>query len=136
MSAIAPITINDGAATPLAHTFNPFQSSPDARYREASTGVALIGQGQLWITVKGDAKSQLNKVTLTLDLPALETATAQNASGYTAGPKVAYDNKVVATFFLPSRGTMQQRKDLRVLFMNALANAQIVDSIDNLALPY
>lgn len=135
MSAIASITINDGAATPVAHTFNPITSVPPV-YRENQASLPVVGQGVLRILSTADAGSGLSKVRLVLELPALETATAQNSAGYTAAPKVAYTHKVDATIFLPSRGTAQQRKDLRTLFMNALSNAQIVDAVDNLAAPY
>lgn len=136
MSAIAPIVINDGAATPVAHTFNPFQSVPQANYRENQTGLALVGQGSIAIISSTDLGNGLSKVRVVLSLPALETITAQNAQGYTAAPKVAYTNKCDATFILPNRGTAGQRKDLRVLFGNLLANAQVIDVIENLAQPY
>ena len=135
MSAIGQISINDGASTPVTHVFHPISTFPPL-YRENQSGLALVGQGVIQVQTTGDSGSGLNKVRVVLALPALETVSAQNAQGYTAAPKVAYTNKVDATFILPNRGTAQQRKDLRVLMMNALANAQIVDSIDNLAPPY
>jgi hypothetical protein len=134
MSAIAPITVNDGQATPAAHTFNPVTSAPPV-YREAQAGLPINGQGLLNIIVS-PAQKGLQKVRIVLSAPALETATAANAQGYTAAPKVAYTNKVDATFILPERGTSAQRKDLRKLFLNLLDNAQVVDTIDNLQQPY
>lgn len=136
MSAISAIVINDGQTTPVAHTFNPVQSNPNALYRENQAGLALIGQPWITCVVKPDSGNGLNKVVITLDLPALETVTGQNASGYTAAPKVAYENKFVGTFFLPSRGTSAQRKDLRVLLANLLANSQVVAVLENLEVPY
>lgn len=136
MSAIAAIVINDGAATPVAHTFNPVASSPDALYRENISGLALTGQGTLKLAVVGDKGNGLNKVRLTIDLPALEVVTGQNSLGYSAAPKVAYSDKVNVDFILPSRATSQQRKDLRVLLINALANAQVIDAVENLNVPY
>lgn len=137
MSAIAAIVINDGQATPVAHTFNPVASSPDALYREAQSGLALIGQGRIGTSTKltknGDG---VNRVTVKLELPALETITAQNAQGYTAAPKVAYTNTVIVSFLLPGRGTAAQRKDLRVLLGNLLANAQVIDLVENLNVQY
>ncbi len=137
MSAIAAIVINDGQATPVAHTFNPIVSGPDQLYRESQSGLALVGQGRVTMSEKlipnGDG---VNRVTLRLELPALETVTAQNAQGYTAAPKVAYTNTVIVQFLLPGRGTAAQRKDLRVLTANLLANAQVVDLVENLATPY
>lgn len=135
MSAIQPIVINDGAATPVAHTFTPVTSVPPF-YRESQSALALVGQGTIELTSKAESGNGMTKVRLVLALPALEAITGSNGAGYTAQPKVAYTNKVDATFFLPNRGSMQQRKDLRVLLMNALANAQVIDAIDNVSQPY
>lgn len=132
MTAIAAITINDGAATPVAHTFYPVSSSPDASYRENISGLALVGQGTIKAAIKQDNGNGLNKVRLTIDLPALEVVSGVNSLGYSAAPKVAYSDKVNVDFILPSRGTGQQRKDLRVLLTNLLANAQVIDMIENL----
>lgn len=137
MSAIAAIVINDGQATPVAHTFNPVTAAPDQFYREAQSGLALVGQGRITVTEKlGQSAEGISKVRIKLELPALETITAQNAQGYTAAPRVAYTTTMVVDCFLPNRGTAAQRKDLRVLMANLLANAQIIDLIENLNTPY
>lgn len=134
MSQIGNIVINDGKATPVAHTFNPVQSSPIAIYREALSTLPLIGNAV--IELRPSMQGDLNKVKIVLAVPVLETQTGANAQGYTAAPKVAYVNKVNMEFFLPSRGTGDQRKDLRVLASNLLKDAQIVDLIDNINVPY
>lgn len=133
MSAIANIAIQDGQGTPVTHTFFPLRSGDKSTWRENQTGLALIGQGVVDMMVK---QGPLNKIRLVLELPALETATGANAAGYTAAPKVAYSNKVVVELFLPSRGTAAQRKDLRILASNLLKDATILDSIENLNVPY
>lgn len=134
MSVINAIAINDGKATPVAHTFNPVQSSPDALYRENLSSLPLIGQGTVILRTR--AVGDLNRVKLTLQLPVLETATGANAQGYTAAPKVAYHSTVNVEFILPSRGTAEQRKDLRVMLSNLLLNSQVVDNVDNLNIPF
>lgn len=136
MSAIANIAILDGQGTPATHTFYPVQSDPQANYRENIASLALVGQGTVAISMLSRASDSLQKVRVVLELPALETVTAQNSAGYTASPKVAYSNKVTMDLFLPARGTAAQRKDLRVLASNLLLNAQVVDAIDNLNRPY
>lgn len=136
MSAIAAIAILDGQATPITHTFQPIGTSPSPSWRESQAGLALIGQPWITVSVKLDSGSGLNKVRVVLCLPALETATGANSSGYTAAPKSAYENKCIEDFILPSRGTAAQRKDLRVLKMNLLANVQIIDLIENLVSPF
>lgn len=135
MAIIAAIVVNDGASTPAPHTFNPVATSPKAMYREGISNLPLVGQGQVMIGT-GVPGAAVQRVKLTLALPALETATGANSDGYTAAPKVAYTNTVQVEFLLPSRGTAQQRKDLRVMLSNLLLNAQVVDSVDNLNAPY
>ena len=135
MAQIADIVISDGAATPVAHIFTPVATSPKAIYREGISNLPLVGQGQAMIG-GGVPGAALQRVKLTLALPALETATGANADGYTAAPKVAYTNTVQVEFLLPSRGTAQQRQDLRVMLSNMLLDTQVIDSVDNLNVPY
>lgn len=134
MALIAPIVINDGAATPVAHTFNPVSVNP-AQYREALANVPTVGQGMIGIKI-GASNGAVQRVTLTLALPALEVPAGGTTAGYVAAPKAAYTNTVKAEFILPIRGTAAQRKDLRVLLLNLLANAQVIDAVDNMNVPY
>lgn len=136
MSQIAPIVIADGKSTPVNHTFGPVVSSPNAMYRESISTLPVTGQGIVDITLKSQPMAAMQTVRIKLILPALETVSGQNASGYTAAPKVAYSNEVYLEFKLPSRGTVDQRKDLRVLASNLLKDAQIIDVVDNLNPPY
>ena len=135
MSAIAAITIADGKATPVNHVYNPILSGLTSQYRTADGSLPLVGQEVISIRQKV-VNPQVQSVTVALDLPALETATGANSSGYTASPKVAYTNRVTCTFMLPNRGTAAQRTDLRTLLKNLLSNAQVVDFIDNLQPAY
>lgn len=135
MSAIATITIADGKATPENHVFNPIRSGERSLYRTAISTLPLIGQESISATIR-DVNANLKVVTLVLSLPALETATAANSEGYTAAPKVAYENKVKLEFFAPNRGLPSQRTDLRVLTRNLLSAQSVIDLIDNLTPAY
>lgn len=130
MASIANIVIADGKATPLNHTYVPIQDGPESILRTQDSTLPLIGQEVIKVKV-GAVNVNVNKTELSIDLPALETATAANSSGYTAAPKVAYTNRVVVSFMLPTRGTAGQRTDLRVLLKNLLTNAIVIDAIDN-----
>lgn len=132
MSAIGNIVINDGATTPVAHTFYPVNvAGSEANWRENQASLPLVGQGTLQGTVR-EMKSGIAQVHIALATPALEQITGNNSAGYTAAPKVAYTPLVGITFNFDKRTTSQQRKDLRLLIRNALDNAIIVDMIDNL----
>lgn len=133
MSAIANIVLPDGAGTPVNHTFYPLRSGEQSFWRENQSGLALVGQGIVSMSVK---QGPLNKVRLVVDLPSLETATGANSAGYTAAPKVAYNDKMIIECFLPSRGVSDQRRNLRVFGRGLLDNPIIVDVIENLIMPY
>lgn len=135
MAAITAITIADGKGTPLNHIYNPINSGNDALWRTSDGALPFIGQERVTVKLKA-INASVNSVVVGLELPALETATDANSSGYTAAPKVAYVNRVTMTFMLPNRGLPAQRTDLRTLAKNLLANATIVDYIDNLAPAY
>lgn len=135
MSSITTITIADGKATPVNHVYSPVESGQNSLFRTSDAALPLIGQESIKVSMK-KVNAQVNSVTVALELPALETATAANSSGYTAAPKVAYTNRVTMVFMLPSRGTAAQRTDLRSLAKNLLANAQVIDAVDNLMPAY
>jgi len=135
MSTAANIAIQDGQGTPVTHTFYPIQTTDPVIYRESLASTPTIGNGTINVAVRENA-SGLVKVTVTMRLPALETASGANPEGYTAAPKEAYTNQAKLELVLPVRGTVDQRKDLRVLFADLLGDAQIVDLIDELRKPY
>ena len=137
MSAIGNIAINDGQATPVLHTFVPYQTTPLPAWNDTVTGLSTVLQSTIKVlAAKCDTKSGLFKVTLEIALPVGEVVTGQNAAGYTAAPKVAFVAKCVQTWFLPLRSTEQQRKDLRVLTNGLLSAGQVTALLEKLEIPY
>lgn len=137
MSAIASISIDDGQVTPVTHQYNPVQTDPPL-YRENGDGtIPVFGQPTLMLSLKeSNGGNAVNRAKVTIRVPVLETTSGSTYSGYEAPPKVAYFMLVNAEFLLPSRSTGDQRKDLRVLLTNLLANSQVVSLIDDLEKPY
>jgi hypothetical protein len=139
MAAIAPIVINDGQSTPVAHTYNPVQTGEVAIYkRNGDTAVPAVGFETLKLSLKQapNTSDGVNRAKITISIPVLETPSGGTPSGYVAPPRVAFFEAVNIEFLLPNRGTAVQRKDLRVLSMNALANAQVISLIEALEGPY
>lgn len=140
MAAIAPIAVNDGQGTPVTHTFNPIQSVDPATYsRNGDTAVPVVGQEQILLSLKSADKASsdaVNRAKITLRVPVLETPSGGSSSGYVAPPRVAYYLQVNVEALLPNRCTAAQRKDIRVMMANLLANAQVVSLIDTLERPY
>lgn len=128
MAAIANIAINDGASSPVTHTFTPRQTNP-AVYRNgtsvgSTSGVAFDETIQVDVALNPNGVS---KVKITLVTPHLAVA----ADGIPS-----YFETVKVEFLLPQYSSVQNREDIRTLLMNLLAHAQIVDAVDNLAYPY
>ena len=137
MSAVANIAIQDGEAAPVTHTYAPKASMPNPLYREDTSNVPLAGQGRIVVISKASKTSDgMNRVRLQLVLPVMEAITNQNSAGYTAALKVAYEVTANVDFILPMRSTVQNRKNVRTLVKNLLADAQVIDLVVNLAVPY
>lgn len=128
MSAIANIAIQDGAASPVTHTFTPRSTNP-AQYRNgASEGSSSGVQFDESITIDVSVNPQgMSKVKITLVTPHVANAT-------TGIP--AYYETAKVEFLLPQYSSVQNREDLRVLLADLLTDAQVVDAVDNLAYPY
>jgi len=125
MSAVdfAPFGINDGLATPVAHTFDCVDHGSDNWiWREAGTS-SLLGATQISLTKLKVKGGQLEKWRVKVYLPALETVTGQNSDGYTAGAKLAYSLTSVTDIIIPFRATIQQRKDVLAYARNVLGIA-------------
>lgn len=136
MATITTITINDGQSTPVPHAYNPIQVNPALYRRNGVAGQSVIAQERLLIDVENARSiSGVNKVKMELVLPVMEQATGGTSSGYTAPPAIAHEERVQITFYFHQRSDAAGRKDLRVLLMNLLANAQVVDAVENLTKP-
>lgn len=132
MSAIANIVIADGATTPVNHTFVPVQSSPIAKWKDTDAAKAYTAaQFQISLLTKpSDSAKGLSRVRIAVVLPTMGTGVALPAS------EVDYSHQVTVEFVLPNRGLKQERKDIRTLLKNLLADAQIVDVVDDLRSAY
>lgn len=126
MSAIANIVAFDGQSTPVSHTFVADTvaregTSTIATYKEATAGVPDYAQGR--ITVKRQKlASGVNRASVRVELPVMESVSGQNAAGYTAAPKVAYVDTVEAVGYYHERSTIAGRRSSRQLALNVLGN--------------
>lgn len=137
MAAIAPITLTDGEATPVDHVFNPISTAPATFRENGATGVPQIGENELTMSIRGTTgNGSVNKARIQLRIPVLEEATGGTSSGYVAAPSVAYYLQANIELMLPSRCTLQQRKNLRTMLVDLLGEAQTVSLVDSLESPY
>lgn len=132
MSAIANIAIADGAATPVTHTFSPVQTNPLAIFRDTDVAKAYLAS-QYRITAGSKLNSNvrgLSRVKFTLELPTMGNGVSLPTS------EVDYTTTIHVEMIAPNRGVKQERKDARTLCLNALADPQIIDMMDELRAAY
>lgn len=133
MPAIAPIVINDGESTPVAHTFNPLTTQLPAQFAENGIGLSLIAEPT--VSVNLIRSSSMNTVREKIMVPVMEEV-AGEANGYVAPPKVAYFLQATVEFKLPARSTEQQRKNIRTLCSNMIASSLLASVVDRVEAPY
>lgn len=128
MSAQANITVFDGAASPISHTFTPISSAEEAllgtvaRWRESVLSVPLYANARITTLVKQLRKGGQTRVELRVEIPVMESISGQNSAGYTAAPKVAYTNQVSFVGYFNERATIQERRLAKQFIANLLNN--------------
>lgn len=127
MATIANITAFDGASTPVSHTLVAISVTRESKdvvaalWRELLSGVP--NYAQISVTMKQSLlKSGVVKNDQMTIVPVMESISGQNAAGYTAAPKVAYEDKFVTTSFAHPRSTVTSRRLTRQLHLNVNGN--------------
>lgn len=140
MPAASNVVINDGATTPVAHTFQPIGKDPKGvlLYEQSlpATSTPLeakkLGYRQQRGTGAGMKVNGIGKVVYTVVLPRAEVL-SNNSNGFLPAPTLAYELKARIELDLPERSTAQERKDLRVLAINLLSSTAGIGPVDTLA---
>lgn len=139
MTAFANITINDGQATPVAHTFTARRIDAGlAKWQDISGGIAVgfpTIRASLREPVKG-SKIPSYKAVIDVVVPVLETVSNSTFSGITPAPTKAYDCIARLELIMPERSVSQDRKNLRAYVANALAQADLKALIEDLNMVY
>lgn len=141
MAAIANIVINDGLATPVAHTFAPAKTQADLALLEDRVSGIYIGYNKLTFSLQrpNGASNSANrnlKLSIKIETPKLETVSNNTYSGIAPAPTVSYRPVVEVFATIPERATLQDRKDLLAFAKNALANVFVTDAFEKYELPY
>lgn len=144
MPQLANVVINDGQATPVAHTFSPVRIDEKgvASLFDRSGGIA-IGFPRLAISIKepinpvkagvaSDAVKRNYKCVITIDVPTLESTSAATGTGIAPAPTVAYVHAARLELLLPERGSLANRNDLLAYVRNALNDTTIKSIVQNL----
>jgi hypothetical protein len=145
------IVLADALSTPADHTFVPHGPDKDGAFwfidpigdaGTNSTGAA-IGAWRISVLLKSPAApaagsnsgTRTYRAVVGLHEPVISSSSF-GANGLEPAPTVAYTPRCFAEFVLPERNNLQNRKDLRKMMANLLANAQVVSCVENLIPPY
>jgi hypothetical protein len=132
MPAFAAVTINDGQASPGAHTFNPVANDNGIYVWQDQTGGVSLGYLTLTYaktmpaaSVRAGQASDASRVwrhKISVAVPTMETLGTSD-SGLTPAPTVACIHRANVEFIQPERGTTSVRKDVTAYVSNLLAHA-------------
>lgn len=125
MPAIATLTVNDGLATPVAHTFAP-QSTTGSRSSWADRS-PTIPAGYRTIShelLDPNGNRTVHKITMGFMCPVVATVDGSDTV-------VRYNSAQVVLNVNP-QSTLQERKDLLAYVANTLGLATIKTSVENL----
>lgn len=112
------LTINNGAATPVAKTFSPERVAPELSTFTERSAPASAGFARLSVSFSpANGKRSTNRVDLSLDLPILSTVNGVST--------VAYVGRFKGYFVIPDTMTAAERADLAAYVANALDNTQV-----------
>lgn len=126
MSAIANITVFDGAATPVSHTLVAISVTRTggkvvSDWREMLASIPAYAQVRAQMTIER-LKSGVYKVEQRTVVPVMEAVLNQNAAGYTAAPKIAYENTFVTVGYFSERSLVTDRRLARQIHINIAGN--------------
>lgn len=150
MSAISNIVAFDGAATPVVHTFVPISVTREntqritAEWRETGLAVPVMAQPRITLALE-KLKSGNYKAEQRVVVPVMEAVGSQNAAGYTAAPKVAYEDTILTVGFYSPRSTSTGKRLVRQLATNIfngvattvapVATGPVAELFDQLIMP-
>lgn len=126
MAQIANIVVFDGAAVPVSHTLTAVSVT---RKGEAITAIwrELLATVPDYAQIRCEAtltslKSGVRKVEWKIVVPVMESILNQNAAGYTAAPKVAFEDTQMWVSYYHPRSTVNSRRLARQLLVNVSGN--------------
>jgi hypothetical protein len=114
----APLSINNGAGTPVAKSFAPERVAPGLSVFTERTAAASAGFYKLTVGFsEASSKRSTNRIDIGLDLPILATVNGISS--------VAYVGRFRGYFVVPDVMTAGERADLAAFVANALDNTQV-----------
>lgn len=126
MAIVAPIAVNNGAATPVAITFNPEAQDTSGTYSfvDRTAGVS-VGFKRLSINSKfARGTARVNRAKLTLEMPVTTTVAGVTTQAYVIRGSL--------DLIFPIEATDAERKDAYAFMQNALSNTLVRGALRDL----
>lgn len=125
MPAIASLTINDGLASPGAHTFAPVSTTgAKAKWADRAPTIPAGYRTIYHEMAEPNGQRTTNKLTFGFSTPTVATVDGSDTV-------VRYSSAQVVLNVHPE-STLQERKDLLAYVTNFLSNATVKTSVENL----
>lgn len=125
MPAIAALTINDGAATPIAHTFSPVATNGSkAEWADRSPGIPAG-----YLTLSDEVRKPTGPGTAHRKIVGLNAPVTATVDG---SLKVVRNSSAQVILNFAQDSTVQERKDLLAYVSGYLGNADVKLSIQNI----
>lgn len=129
-----PITIEDGATTPVDHVFSPVSTlNGHARFENQASSTTLVGREALSVNLKRASAQKgsqraTNATSVMLTVPVMVSG---NGAQGESEMVLQHTLRATAELVVDPRATADQRKNIRVLLANALLNGAIGQAADN-----
>lgn len=127
MPTATDIILNDGQATPVAHTFTPQSVTPQRAVLvdRAGSGTTSAGHYELILSFsKAGNGRTTNRVGVRVNLPIEQTVDGR--------AEIAFTARFNGEFILPDDMTEAERDDIMAFVANAMAHADISDYVEEL----
>lgn len=130
------LTLTDAAGTPVNRSFPLVQSSPALSvWKDFTTnGGYPIGAGVASLSLKENQNGTF-RLTGKLSLPTMETLSGETELGYAAVPGKAFECLGSFDLVFPNRSSLQNRKDLKAMFIDLLSDAVVTAAVENFVHP-
>lgn len=133
MSAQSNIVINDGASTPVAHTFSPKGASvnPQTRKSLATWRDQAVGPAINYPSLKEEYSptntNGMQKFRYLIEVPTLEQAAA--GGSFVPPPTRAYASIGVIEYWVHDRASDQELKNIHAYVKNLAASTYTFDAV-------
>lgn len=128
MAQIANIAVYDGASTPVLHTLLPVSVSKTeqddgivARWREGIAALPIEAQVRAECRQKV-LRSGVIETRYRVVVPVMESISGQNAAGYTAAPRVAFEDTEEWVSYAHPRSTVTSKRLAKQILTNISNN--------------